>query len=75
MGSQEANDARRSCSPRVAPAQQLFLDIHHHVFDILFVTDEAQSRAVEGKRFESTANDSKVSAISTDYTINDSAAD
>lgn len=75
MGPEEANDSRGSRSPRMAPAQQLFLNVHHHIIDFRLIADEAQSRAVEGERSESATCDAKVSAISAHNTINDFTAD
>lgn len=69
MGPEEANDARRSCTPRMASTQQLVVHLYNHIVNLRLVIDEAQPRAVEGKRPEPTAVDAKVPAISADYPI------
>lgn len=59
----------------MAPAQQLILNLHYHIFNFRLISDEAQPRSVEGKWSESAANDAKVSAISAHNSINDFTAD
>ena len=72
MGSQEANDTRRSHAPRLASARKFVFDFHHHFLHIRLVIDETESRAVEGERPES---DAEVSTISTDNTTDDLTTD
>lgn len=55
----------------MASTKQLILHVYYHIFDICLITDEAQSWSIERKWFEPAANDSEVSAISTNNTTND----